>query len=162
MLPAGSQQVVPMRLLPRILTLALIALPLAALPARAAEPLFDEAQLTQLEVRAEHAAAREQCFLFTELIHGYAQIAGKQLAEGDTEKASATLQRVQGFAARIHAVLARDTRQLKNAEMLVHNASRSLGECLHHASSDDKAMVASTLKQLDKVNEELLAQVFAH
>lgn len=130
--------------------------------AQAAEPMLDQAQLTQLEARAEHAPAREQCFLFTQLVQSYTQIAGRQLANGEEEQATATLKRVQGLTARVHSALARDTNRLKNAEMLVHTASRSLGEYLHHASSDEMVMLVSTLKELDKVNEELLAQVFAH
>ena len=151
--------------LPRVVFLSLLLL-LFAIPAAHAyssdDALLDSTQLTQLEAKAEHAAAKEQCFLYTELVHNYTAIAGKELASGETEKANATLKRVQGFATRIHAALARDTSKLKNAEMLLHTATRSLGESLHHASSEDKEMVESTLKQLDKVNEELLAQVFAH
>ena len=122
----------------------------------------DPGVLTVLESRADHAAPREQCFLYTELVHAYTQVAGKQMADGEMEKASATLKRIQGFAAHIHMTLANDTRRVKNAEMLMHNASRHLGEYLHHVSTDDKAVVESTLKQLNRVNDELLAQVFAH
>lgn len=142
-------------------SLLALAMPLAG-TASGEDVVLDQTQLTQLEAKAEHAAMKEQCFLYTELVHSYTAIAGKQLAEGETEKASATLKRVQGFAMHIHTGLARDTSKLKNAEMLLHAASRNLGEYLHHASAEDQEIVASTLKQLDKVNEELLAQVFAH
>ncbi len=142
-----------------------VLLMFASTPARAAsnnDLSLDAAALTQLEDRAEHAAAREQCFLYTELVHVYTQVAGKQMAAGEMEQASATLKRIQAFAARIHMGLAKDTKRLKNAEMLMHSTVRNLGEYMHHVSSDDKAVVESTLKQLDKVNDELLAQVFAH
>ncbi len=152
--------------LPRVSILGLPLLPLVvflASPACASDDLLlDSTQLTQLEAKAEHAAQKEQCFLYTELVHNYTAIAGRQLADGETEKASATLKRVQGFTTHIHASLVHDTSKLKNAEMLVHTASRNLGEYLHHASADDKVMLESTLKQLEKVNDELLAQVFAH
>ena len=151
--------------LPRVSVLSLLLL-LFAIPRAHAfssdDVLLDTVQLVELEAKAEHAAAKEQCFLYTELVHNYTAIASKQLADGDTDKANATLKRVQGFATRIHAALTRDTSKLKNAEMLLHTATRSLGETLHHASSEDKVIVEATLKQLDKVNDELLAQVFAH
>ena len=149
--------------LPRIAILSALLL-LCGLPAARAsdDTLLDATQLTQLEARAEHAALKEQCFLYTELVHNYTAIAGKQLAEGDTEKASLTLKRVQGYTTRIHAALARDTSKLKSAEILIHSASRNLGEYLHHASYEDKAMVEATLRQVEKINDELLAQVFAH
>ena len=123
---------------------------------------LDAAALAQLEVKALHAEPREQCFLYTQLVQGYTDVAGKQMAAGDMEQASATLKRVEGFAQHIHMGLAKDTKRLKNAEMAMHTASRHLGQYLHLVSSEDKAVVESTLKQLDKVNEELLAQVFAH
>lgn len=149
--------------LPRISILPVLLLLLAAPHALASDDtLLDSTQLIQLEARAEHAAAKEQCFLYTELVQNYTAIAGKQLAEGDTEKAGATLKRVQAYVAHIHNVLARDTSKLKNAEMLMHTAARALSESLHHASSEDKVVVEATLRQLEKVNDELLAQVFAH
>lgn len=152
--------------LPRISFPSVLLLLLFAIPATRAsasdDTLLDATQLTQLEAKAEHAAAREQCFLYTELVHNYTAIAGKQLGAGETEKASATLKRVQGFAARIHVGLASNTSKLKNAEMLLHTATRNLGEYMHHASNEDKDVLAATLKELDKVNDELLAQVFAH
>ena len=136
----------------------------ALTPARASnnDLSLDAAALTQLEDRAEHAAAREQCFLYTELVHVYTQVAGRQMAAGEMEQASATLKRIQSFATHIHMGLAKDTKRLKNAEILMHSTVRNLGEYMHHVSSDDRAVVESTLKQLDKVNDELLAQVFAH
>ena len=46
---------------------------------------------------------------------------------------------------------------------MMHTATHHLGQYAPHlVSSEDKAVVESTLKQLDKVNSELLAQVFAH
>jgi hypothetical protein len=65
----------------------------------------------------------------------------------------------------IHSNLASDVRKLKNlknAEMLMHETTYRLGEYLHLVSSDDKAEVQAALKELDKVNDELLTQVFAH
>ena len=147
-----------------VAALAFMLLLLCAPRARAsAEELsLDAAALAQLEAKALRAEPREQCFLYTQLVQGYTDIAGKQMAAGNMEEASATLKRVEGFAQHIHIGLAKDTKRLKNAEMAMHSASRHLGQYLHLVSSEDKAVVESTLKQLDKVNEELLAQVFAH
>ena len=168
----SPEQVKPMRLpvatrpssnLP-VLSAALLCLALACAPLRASSPtdLADTTVLMQLEARAAHADPREQCFLYTELVQGYTDIAGRQLAAGELEKAGATLKMVEGFANHIHIGLARDTKKLKNAEMAMHTASHHLGQYLHLVSQDDQAIVASTLKQLDKINEELLTQVFAH
>ncbi len=150
------------RLAPFVIALLLTSPISVAFAAGTNDSLTDPGALSQLEQRAEHASAREQCFLYTELVQGYTQVAGKQMADGDMDQASATLKLVQSYATRIHMGLARDTKRLKNAEKMMHAASRSLGEYLHHVSLEDKAVVESTLRQLEKVNDELLAQVFAH
>jgi hypothetical protein len=45
---------------------------------------------------------------------------------------------------------------------MMHTATYRLTQCLHAASGEDQPVIASTIRQLDKVHEELLAQVFAH
>lgn len=149
----------------------LLSLPLLAVllsltpPARAGainEVLPDEQTLSQLQLRAQQANPREQCFLYTELVHTMTEIAGKQMLSGDIDRASATLKQVEHYAQLIHMGLADDTKRLKNAEMLMHHTTHRLGDYLHAASSEDRATLESTLKQLNQVQDELLAQVFKH
>lgn len=139
--------------------------PIRAHSLSAADVIPDDATLAQMDQRAQQADPRERCFLYTELAHSYTVAAGRQLAQGDLEHASLTLKRVEHYADLIHSGLVSDAKKfknLKNAEMLMHETTYHLGEYLHLVSSDDKAEVIAALKQLDKVNEELLAQVFAH
>jgi hypothetical protein len=143
------------------LSLAVILLPCRAF-CSAEDVVTDPVALQQLEDRAAHASPRDQCFLYTELVRDYTDVAGKELASGDIDKASVTLKRVQSFAAKIHVGLASDTRKLKDAELRMHTATHHLAQYMHLASTDDQALMASTLKELDRVNTELLAQVFAH
>jgi hypothetical protein len=131
------------------------------LHAAGAEAFTPEA-LQQLEQRASEAKPREQCFLYTELVHVMTEKAGKEISDGDTEKAADTLKQIDKYAHLIHLNLARDTKRLKNAEMLMHNATYRLGQYLHLVSADDQATVKDTLKQLNQVNDELLTQVFSH
>jgi len=122
-----------------------------------------EAQaISQLELRAQQANPRDQCFLYTELINTMTEIAGKQMLNGDIDQASATLKKVEHYASLIHLGLASDTKRLKNAEQLMHHTTYRLGEYLHKASGEDRATLQSTLKRLDQVHDELLAQVFSH
>jgi hypothetical protein len=118
--------------------------------------------LVQLELRANQASPREQCFLYTELVHAMTVKAGREIADGDNEQAAATLKQVNQYAHLIHLNLAKDTKRLKNAEMLMHRTTYRLAEYLHLVSGEDKATVQATLKQLDQVNDELLTQVFNH
>ena len=118
--------------------------------------------LVQLEQRASSAKPREQCFLYTELVHTMTEKAGKEIADGDSDKAAATLKMVNQYAHLIHMNLAQDTKRLKNAEMLMHHTTYKLAQFMHIVSGDDRETVQATLKQLDQVNDELLTQVFSH
>lgn len=151
---------------PAFLSLLLLALLMcASTTARAAainENLPDEQTLSQLELRAQQANPREQCFLYTELVHTMTEIAGKQLLAGEDDQASATLKRVEHYAQLIHLGIANDTKRLKNAELLMHHTTHRLGDYMRAASSDDRITLEATLKQLNVVQDELLAQVFRH
>jgi hypothetical protein len=122
----------------------------------------DAQALSQLELRAQQANPRDQCFLYTELVNTMTDLAGKQMLNGDISQASATLKKVEHYATLIHMNLATNTKHLKNAEQLLHHTTYRLGEYLHKASGEDRPTLQATLKQLDQVHDELLAQVFAH
>jgi hypothetical protein len=123
---------------------------------------LDPASISQLEQRAEHAETREQAFLYTQLVHVYITLAGKQLAAGDTDDANVSLKHVQHFTQMIHAALVKNAKKLKDSEMLLQAAAFRLGQCMGMVSSDDKPVVEATLHQLNGVNDEMLAQVFSH
>lgn len=151
----------------RIRPTALLVLPLLltfCTPALASsDENSPEAQaVSQLELRAQQAKPRDQCFLYTELVNSMTDLAGKQMLNGDISQASATLKKVEHYANLIHMNLASDTKHLKNAEQLLHHTTYRLGEYLHKASGEDRPTLQATLKQLDQVHDELLAQVFAH
>jgi hypothetical protein len=152
----------------RIRPTALLLLPLflafctPVLASSVDENLPDAQALSQLELRAEQANPRDQCFLYTELVHTMTEIAGKQMLDGDIEQASATLKKVEHYAQLIHLNLANDTKRLKNAELLMHHTTYRLGEYLHKSSGEDRDTLQATLKRLDQVHDELLAQVFRH
>jgi len=152
----------------RIRPTALLLLPLflafctPALASSIDEKLPDAQALSQLELRAEQANPRDQCFLYTELVHTMTEIAGKQMLDGDIDQASATLKKVEHYATLIHLNLANDTKRLKNAELLMHQTTYRLGEYLHKSSGEDRDTLQATLKRLDQVHDELLAQVFRH
>jgi hypothetical protein len=134
-------------------------------PAQAAafnEIMPDAQALSQLEVHAQQASPRDQCFLYTELIHIMTEMAGRQMLQGDVDQASATLKKVERYASMIHLGLANDTKRVKNAELLMERTTYRLQEYLHQASGEDRATLQSTLKQLDQVHDELLTQVFKH
>jgi hypothetical protein len=135
-----------------------------ATPARAAidDTVPSADVIAQLEQRASQANPREQCFLYTELVHTMTEKAGKEIADGDTEQAAKTLKQVSLYARLIHQNIARNAKRMKDAEEIMHHTTYRLAQVLHLAAPEDKAAVQATLKQLDQVNDELLTQVFAH
>jgi hypothetical protein len=149
----------------RFVVVPLVAATLLATPCHALTDdalVIDSQALAQLEAKAAAASPREQCFLYTELVHNMTVAAGKEMLDGQTERASQTLKRVEHYASLIHMGLAKDTKRLKNAEMMMHKTTYRLSGFLHQASTEDKATLEATLKQLDTVQNELLDQVFSH
>ncbi|WP_263384771.1 hypothetical protein [Granulicella arctica] len=152
------------RLLRTLVITAFTVTLLSSIPCRAAteEILADANAIAQMEARALQAKPREQCFLYTELVHAMTELAGHQMLAGDPESAAVTLQRVHHYAELIHLGLANDTKRLMNAQMLMHHTTRRLDEYVQHASFEDRESLQATLKQLTQVENELLNQVFAH
>src|ERR1700733_2515611 len=136
-----------------------------SLPARSSsvdENLPAAQALAQLELRAQQAGPRDQCFLYTELVHTMTEIAGKQMLNGDIDEAAATLKKVNYYAKLIHTSIADNAKRVKNAEMLMEHTTYRLGEYVHKASSEDRDTLNATLKQLNQIHDELLAQVMKH
>jgi hypothetical protein len=155
-----------MRLISHSAALLLLPLllftPTSVRAAAADESLPDAQGLLQLQLKAQQAGPRDQCFLYAELVHVMTEMAGKEMLNGDVDQASATLKQVNAYAQLIHMDLASNTKRLKNAEQLMHHTTYRLSEYLHKASSEDRDTLNATLKQLDQVHDELLAQVFKH
>jgi hypothetical protein len=146
-----------------LLPLSLTVAPCALAHAPSIDSNLPDAQaLAQLELRAQQAGPRDQCFLYTELVHTMTEIAGKQMLNGDIDKASDTLKKVNHYAQLIHMDLASNSKRIKNAEMLMHHTTYRLTEYLRKASGDDQDTLKATLQQLDKVHDELLAEVMKH
>jgi hypothetical protein len=144
------------------LLVLLFAYSLPACSSSVDENLPDAQTLAQLELRAQQAGPRDQCFLYTELVHTMTEIAGRQMLNGDVAQAAVTLKKVNYYAKLIHTSLADNAKRLKNAEMLMEHTTYRLGEYVHKASSEDRDTLNATLKQLNQVHDELLAQVMKH
>src|ERR1700756_1590596 len=96
-----------MKLLLRcFLLLALLSYSLPALTSSSDENLPDAQALAQLELRAQQANPRDQCYLYTELVHTMTELAGRQMMNGDIDQAAATLKKINEYAKLIHSSLA--------------------------------------------------------
>ena len=81
---------------------------------------------------------------------------------GDVDTAALTLKRVEHYAQLVHLGLANDTKRVMNAQMLMHHTNRRLDEYVRKAAFEDRETLQATLKQLNRIEDELLTQVFAH
>jgi hypothetical protein len=145
-----------------VLAFALATLAVAPAAFAATDKVLDAQQMSALASKAAQASPKEQCFLYAELAHSMAELAGQQLSAGDSAKASASLKEVQAYTEKIHMGVADDAKKLKNAEILMRHTAFRLKEIMLAASLDDRPTLESTLKQLDKVQDEMMMQVFKH
>ena len=149
---------------PVIAGLVALSFMAAVKPARAMateEVLMDSVAISQLEQQAANAQLKEQCFLYTQVLHNLTEVAGKQLADGEDEQAATTFKHIDSVTAKIQQALARDAKRLKNAEMLMEHTTRRLTDMLHITSGDQRANLQSTLQHVNALQSQLLSQVFA-
>jgi hypothetical protein len=141
----------------------LILLPAIAIQARAYTPdekIPDQESISALEAKIPQAQPREQCFLYAELIHQMTEFSVRQYAAGNVDKASDLLKQVQEVAHRVHLSVSDDNKRLKNAEILLRHTAFRLNEMLHSSSFEDRPLVAQTLAQVNRAENEAMLQVF--
>jgi hypothetical protein len=125
------------------------------------ETALDAAALSQMEIRADHALVREQCYLYTELIHGLTELAGRQMEAGEDQAAAATMLQVDSVATKLEVATGKDAKRLKNAEMLLEHTTHRLSDMVRVASNEQRSVMQATLKHLYTVHTSVLAMVFA-
>jgi hypothetical protein len=124
------------------------------------KPPLDPVALSALATRASLASPKDQCFLYAELVHQMTELAGRQLNDG--QDPAATLLAVRDYTQKIHLGEVKDSKRLKNAQILMEHTAFRLNEYLHSAALDDRPVLESTLKNLNQVQNELMMQVFRH
>ena len=120
----------------------------------------DAQSIAALELKANQAGPREQCFLYAELVHEMIEYSSLQYAAGEIDKAADTLKHVNTFAMKIHMAVANDEKRLKNAQILLRHTAFRLNELLHASSLEDRPLVQQTLAQVNQIQTETMMQVF--
>jgi len=133
----------------------------AAVAAAPNESVLDAAALLRMEQQAEAAQPREQCFLYTQVVHSLTEAAGKQLADGQDQQAASTIQHIQAVTAKMQKILLKDSKRMKNAEELMEHTTRRLADMLHLASSETRPVLEATLQRLNAEQSAMLNEVFA-
>ena len=149
-----------MRPIGLLLFIALLLAPVSHASGSDNKPPLDPVALSALATRASLASPKDQCFLYAELVHQMTELAGRQLNDG--QDPAATLRAVSDYTQKIHLGEVKDSKRLKNAQILMEHTAFRLNEYLHSAALDDRPVLESTLKNLNQVQNELMMQVFRH
>ena len=116
--------------------------------------------IAALELKANQAQPKEQCFLYAELVHEMIEFSSAQYAAGEVDKAAETLKKVHTFAQKIHMMMTNDEKRLKNAQILLRHTAFRLSELLHTSAIEDRPLVEQTLAQVNAIQTETMMQVF--
>lgn len=116
--------------------------------------------LADLQIKADQARPTDKCFLYAQLVSQMTDLAGGQLASGDSEQALKTVKMAQRYVENIRTSVADDSKKLRDAELLMQRTSFRLKGMLNKASYDDRPALELTLKQLNQIQTELMMQVF--
>jgi len=142
------------------LVLVLLALTVPACAASLDDKIPDQQTINALELRANQAQPREQCFLYAELVHEMIEYSARQYAAGDAEKATGVLKRAQELLRKIHLTLSQDNKRLKNAQILLRHTAFRLTELLHSSDFQDRPLVQETLSEVNQAQNEAMLSVF--
>ncbi len=141
-----------------VLVFAALAIPAGA--ASLDDKVPDQQTINALELRANQAQPREQCFLYAELVHDMIEVSLRHYAAGEPEKATGLLKRAQELTHKIHLALSEDNKRLKSAQILLRHTAFRLTELLHSSASEDRPLVQETLAEVNQAQNEAMLQVF--
>jgi hypothetical protein len=148
-----------MRITP-VVVLLISALSIPAYAASSDQKIPDEQTISAMELRADQAQPREQCFLYAQLVHDMVEFSARQYAAGDVANATGLLKKAQEITHKLHMVLTGNTKKLKDAQILLRHTAFRLTELLHSTSYEDRPVVQETLSELNQAQTDAMLQVF--
>jgi hypothetical protein len=144
-----------------ITVVVILALSLTFARAHASGPEGGPAALATLQTKAEQAQPRDRCFVYAELVSQMTDLARQEFNAGDSVQASETLELVQRYAEKIHNEVSNNSKQLRGTELLIQRTCFRLKGMLREISYEDRPVLEATLKQLNRVQAQLMMQVFS-
>ncbi len=102
----------------------------------------------------------EQCYLYAQFVNEMIEYSAYRYSNGETEKADEMLKSSQKFARRVHALLAGNTKKLKEAPILLRHAAFGRTDVLHAGNYDDRSLVKETSAQVDQTQQDAMLQLF--
>lgn len=121
----------------------------------------DRAAITMLEEKALTAPMQERAMLYTQLAEQLALLAGQQIKSGEERQAEQTLMRMEQCTQQMQQQLSSNSKNLKQAELHLHDTERRMRDMVRLASSSMKPKVQTALLQLNAAQRSLLLLLFA-
>ncbi|HUY81151.1 MAG TPA: hypothetical protein VMU92_05460 [Acidobacteriaceae bacterium] len=121
---------------------------------------LDAQQMSALAVKAEHATPKDRCYLYAKLVSAMVWQAGRELNAGNDAAATATLQAIRNYTAKIHSAATNHSKKLKDAQIMMDRTAFRLRELMKSSSVDDQQAFAATLHQLNQVQSQMMLAVF--
>lgn len=146
---------------PAFLGMLLVTLTTPALHASDEHPI-DATTIKSLAEKAEHAALRDQCFLYAQLVRSGTELANHERANGNSEASALALHSVELYAAAMDVALAKDAKKLKDAEILLRESSFRLKAAMLAASIDDRPAMDAALTKVNAAEAHVMGAVFSH
>lgn len=141
-----------------LLTVSLTMVPLCA--TASSDDIPNQQSIDALAAKADQAPARDQCFLYAELMHSMTEFSLQQYAAGNVAKASALLKRIQELSHKIHLSVTDNDKRLKNAEILLSRTAFRLTELLQSSDFQDRQLIKQTIADVNQAQTAALMQVF--
>ena len=141
-----------------LLAFSLTAIPVYA--ASAGDIPSEQQAIEALEVKANQAQPRDQCFLYAEILHRMSDLSMRQFAAGDAVHATSLLKQIQQISHKIHLSVARNDKRLKHAEILLSSTAFRLTEMLHSSDYEDRPLIKQTIADVNKAQDAAMMQVF--
>ena len=141
----------------------LLAISLTAIPAFAAASSdipAEQQAIEALEVKADQAQPRDQCFIYAEILHRLTDLSMRQYAAGNATRAVSLLKQIQQISHKIHLSVARNDKRLKHAEILLSSTAFHLTELLHSSDYQDRPLIKQTIADVNKAQDAAMMQVF--
>lgn len=148
------------RVMVRVVLVGIVMMPARVMLASEAAAAPSAEMLVLQEQKADTAAPRDQCFLYSEVLGMLTELEGKQI-DADDPKASETLAHMERIVGKMKHAEVQDAKRLKNAEVLLEHATRRLSDMLHLARGEEREAMTATISHLNRVHDEVLALVFA-
>jgi DNA repair ATPase RecN len=144
-----------MRTCCRLLVLWLALPVLAALPQR-----NPQGELPSLKEHARTAKPADATLANARVVRQEIEIADQCFKDGDVDKAQAAVDDAVHYAELADAALQKNSKHLKEAEIIMREAGRRLEEIRRSLAFDDQAPVQQAEDRLEKIRRDLLAQMF--